>query len=149
MAEEEKKDELPPIVMISEAQFAEKQLIPEFEKIKATLAADVDTLDKAQTKTLLEATIARGEVKEEDFGPVYAQIPPKEEGKEVLSFENAKEIVLRYAVAIKMIPTRLKTALVTYNDQFTQPERQMYDFFKNDSLTDVTLIHPTSGALYK
>ena len=149
MAEEEKKDELPPIVMITEAQFVEKQLNPEFEKIKATLAADVDTLDKAQTKTLLEAAIARGEVIDDDFSPVYAQIPPEEEGKEVLKFDDAKEIVLRYAVAIKMIPTRLKTALNLYSDAFTQPERQMYDFFKNDSLTDVTLIHPTSGALYK
>ena len=116
MAEEEKKDELPPIVMIAEAQFIEKQLAPEFDKLKATLAADVDTLDRAQTKTLLEAAVARGEVKEEDFAPVYATIPPEEEGKEVLKFDDAKEIVLRYAVSIKMIPSRLKTALDLYND---------------------------------
>jgi len=25
----------------------------------------------------------------------------------------------------------------------------MYDFFKNDALSDVTLVHPVSGALYK
>lgn len=37
MAEEEKK-ELPPIVMIPEAEFMAKQLKPEFDAIKATLA---------------------------------------------------------------------------------------------------------------
>ena len=49
MAEEEAK-ELPPIVTIPEAQFVEKQLDPEFDKLKATLAADVVVLDRAQTK---------------------------------------------------------------------------------------------------
>ena len=43
----------------------------------------------------------------------------------------------------------LKTALALYGDGFTQPERQLYDFFNNDSLHDVELIHPTSGAHYK
>ena len=46
MVEEEKK-ELPPIVMISEAQFLTKQLEPEFEVIRKTLAVEVLTFDKA------------------------------------------------------------------------------------------------------
>ena len=66
-----------------------------------------------------------------------------------LTFVKARESVLRYAVSIKRIPTRLKTALDDYSDDFTMPERQIYDFFKNDSLTDVTLVHPTTGAFYK
>jgi hypothetical protein len=48
-----------------------------------------------------------------------------------------------------MIPSRLKTALSLYGDGFTQPERQLYDFFNNESLHDVVLLHPTSGAHYK
>lgn len=47
-----------------------------------------------------------------------------------------------------MIPTRLKTALDGYTTEYTQPERQLYDFFRADQLTDVTLIHPTTGATY-
>lgn len=98
---------------------------------------------------MLEATIARGEIKDEVFAPIFAQLPQHEEEKEPLKFKDAKESILRYAVSIGMIPTRLRTALDTYSDELTKPERQLYDFFKNDSLSDVTLIHPTSGALYK
>ena len=46
MADPEVK-ELPPIVLIPEAQFVAKHLKPAFDEIKATLAADVITLDKA------------------------------------------------------------------------------------------------------
>lgn len=64
MVEEEKK-ELPPIVMIPEAQFIAKQLQPEFDEIKKTLAVDILTFDKAQTKTMLDKTILREEIKDE------------------------------------------------------------------------------------
>lgn len=93
--------------------------------------------------------IKRGEIKDEDFTPFFDQLPPAEEEKEPRKFDDAKEVVLRYAVSIKMIPTRLETALKNYTDEFTKPERQLYDFFKNDALSDVTLVHPTSGASYK
>ena len=147
MAEEVK--ELPPVVMIAEQQFIEKQLNPAFDEIAVTLAAEVLTFDKAQTKTMMEAAIAREEIKDEDFLPIFEQMEPEEEGKEALLFDIAKECVLRYAVSIKMIPTRLETALTVFDDTLTQPERQLYDFFKNEALTDVTLEHPTTGALYK
>lgn len=76
-------------------------------------------------------------------------MPKAEEDKEPISIDDAKECVLRFAVQRKEIPTRLKTALSAYSDELTATERQVYDFFKNDSLSDVTLIHPISGALYK
>ena len=76
-------------------------------------------------------------------------MPKDEEDKEPIKLEDARECVLRYAVSIKLIPSRLKTALDLYSIEYTQPERQIYDFFKNDSLTDVTLIHPTTGATYR
>ena len=57
MAEEVK--ELPPIVLIPETQFINKHLNPKFEELKGTLGADVITLDKAQTKTLLDNAVAR------------------------------------------------------------------------------------------
>lgn len=171
MADPEPK-ELPPIVLIPEAQFIAKHLKPAFEEIKATLALDVKTLDKAQTKTMLDAAVAREgeEIKDDQWTPFYEVMHElteeekkeqerllKEEGKEPppidkagpLTFEKAKEAVLRYAVEIRRIPTRLNTALEDYSDEFTMPERQVYDFFKNESLTDVTLVHPTTGALYK
>lgn len=66
-----------------------------------------------------------------------------------VTFETAMECVLRYAVSIKMIPSRLKTALDKYSDDFTMPERQLYDFFKSDSLTDVTLVNPVTRATYR
>ena len=97
------------------------------------------------------------ELKEEDFTPFYEEMFKAQEAAQVepvdkagpLTFEDAMECVLRYAVFIKLIPSRLKTALDAYSDEFTMPERQLYDFFKSDSLTDVTLIHPTTGATYK
>ena len=106
---------------------------------------------------MLEKAIAREEIKDEDFTPFYEEMfKPQEEGKVEpvdnagpMTFANAMECSLRYAVFIKMIPSRLKTALDAYKDDFTMPERQLYDFFKSDSLTDVTLIHPTTGAFYK
>ena len=115
----------------------------------ATLAEGVEVLDKAATKTLAEAAVNRGEIPPEDFDPIFDGLPKAEEGAEPVSLDDAKECVLRYAISIGMIPTRLKTALSLYQDELTQPERQIYDFFKNESLTDVTLIHPTTGALYK
>jgi len=44
---EEAKDKLPPIVMISEALFTEKQLDPPFVELTKPLAVDVLTLDKS------------------------------------------------------------------------------------------------------
>lgn len=147
----EEVKELPPIVMISEEAFVTQHLNPAFEAIATALAADVKVFDKAQTKKLMQDTINREEIKDDVFEPWFLQMPkPKgEEDKEPLLFEDAKECVLRYAVSIKMIPSRLKTALDLYNDALTQPERQIYDFFGNESLSDVVLIHPTSGATYK
>lgn len=107
MAEEEKQ-ELPPIVMIPEAQFMAKQLQPQVDEIKATLAADVVTFDKVQTKTILEKAIGREEIKDEDFTPFYEQMFIPEAGNVEavdkagpLSFDDAIECCLRYAVSIK------------------------------------------------
>ena len=135
--------------MISEAQFIEKQLTPAWVTATSALAKEVKELDKAPVKAILVEAIGRGEITDEIFLPFYDQMPKAEEGKDPILFEDAKECVLRYAIHIKMIPTRLKTALETYSDELTQVERQIYDFFKNDSLTDVTLVHPTTGALYR
>ena len=138
--------------MLSEAAFVEKKLNPEFEEITKTFAKDVLTLDKAQTLTLLNKVTARDpreEIKDDVFLPFWEQMEKFEEGKDPVIFDNAKECVLRYAVSIKMIPTRLTTALELYNDDLTQPERQVYEFLGNESLSDVTLIHPTTGATYK
>ena len=148
MVEEEKK-ELPPIVMIPEAQFIEKILNPAFETLG--LAADVKTLDKTQTKTLLDKVVLREgeEIKDEEWTPFFDKMPKDEEDKEPIKIEDGKECVLRFAVTKKMIPTRLKTALTGYSDELSAPERQIYDFFKADSLADVTLINPTSGATYR
>ena len=74
MAEEVK--ELPPIVLIPEKQFFDKHLKPAFDEIKATLAVDVTTLDKAQTKTMLDAAVAREgeEIKDDQFTPFYEEM---------------------------------------------------------------------------
>ena len=48
--------------------------------------------------------------------------------KEPIKIKYGKECVLRYAVSIKMIPTRLATALTDYSDELTGSERQIYDF---------------------
>ena len=110
MAEEEKK-ELAPIVMVPEANFIEKKLNPAFEALN--LAAEVKSMDKAQTKTMLDAAVQREgeEIKEEEWLPFFEQMPKEEEDKEPILLDDAKECVLRFAVSRKMIPTRLKTAL--------------------------------------
>ena len=54
---EEVKEKLPPIVMISEALFTEKYLEPAYTELTKPLAVDVLTLDKSQTKTLLQTVI--------------------------------------------------------------------------------------------
>ena len=76
---------------------------------------------------MLEKTIAREEIKDEDFTPHYEKMfEPQEEGKVApvdragpLTFDQAIECCLRWAVFIKMIPTRLSTALNSYSDEFT------------------------------
>lgn len=98
MATEELKVELPPIVMITEARFIETLLEPAFVELYGALAVDVLTLDKAQTKALIDKTIARDpteEIKDEDLTPLYAAMKPLEEGKEAITFADAKECVLR------------------------------------------------------
>ena len=156
MAEEVKKEELPPIVMISEAQFIEKQLEPAYDAIKGdakepAATDEVQTMDRATVKKLMVEAIGRGEITDEIYNHWFDQMPkPKgKEDAEPITIYNAKECVVRFAISIKMVPTRLKTALENFVDARTQPERQIYDFFKNESLTDVTLIHPTTGALYR
>ena len=106
-------------------------------------------MDKAATKALCEKVIDRGEIADEEFDPVFDEMPKAEDGAEPIGLDDVKECVLRYAITIGMIPTRLKTALDAYSDELTQPERQIFDFFKSESLTDVTLVNPTSGANYK
>lgn len=76
-------------------------------------------------------------------------MPPHEEGKEPVLFKHAREVVFLYAVSIKLIPTRLFTALESYTDEFTKPEREINDFYMNEALFDVTLINPKTGATYK
>ena len=76
-------------------------------------------------------------------------MPKDEEEKEPISFDNAKECIIRRAIEIKMVPTRLKTAIEKYNPELTHTERCVSDFFKNSLLTDVTLVHPTTNAKYK
>ena len=97
----------------------------------------------------LEHEELKEEIKEEEWLPFFEQMPKFEEDKEPILIKDAKECVLRLAVKRKEIPTRLKTALSQYSGELTAPERQIYDFFKGEALTDVTLIHPISGALYK
>ena len=145
----DEENKLPPIVMVSEAQFVEKNLDPPYKEIVDPLAADVLGLDKAQTKGILEKAIARGDIKDEDYVPFWEKMKPLEEGKEAVSFKNAREVILRYAVSIKMIPTRLTTALELYQDTFTKPEREISNFYLNDALSDVTLLHPKTGATYR
>ena len=81
--------------------------------------------------------------------PFWEKKKPLEEGKEAISFEDAREVILLYAVSIGLIPTRLDTALELYSDEFTKPEREITQFCLNDSLHDVTLLNPRTGATYK
>lgn len=73
----------------------------------------------------------------EEFEPFWMQMPAPEEEKDAktkdvaknlleshpITFDNAKEAVLLYAISIMMIPTRLKTALELYDETEKQPER--------------------------
>ena len=83
------------------------------------------------------------------FDPIFEKMPKFEEDKEPIEFEHAKECIIRRAIEIKMVPTRLRTAIEAYSPELTLPERCVSDFFKNSLLTDVTLVHPTTKALYK
>ena len=155
----EKLKLLGPVIEVPEEQFIKKKLEPAFEELK--LAEEVKTMDRAQTKTMLEATVIRTafkeetkeeikeEIKDDDWMHFFEEMPKFEEDKEPILIEDAKECVLRFAVQRKQIPTRLRTALKNYTDELTQPERQIYDFYRGDSLTDVTLINPITGATYK
>jgi len=114
---EEQKEELPPIVMIPEAQFVEQQLEPAYAELMKDVKEEEPKLDKAKTKALMEATINRGPIPEEVFDPWFNQMPKAEEGAEPLDVYNAKECVLRFAISIKMVPTRLVTALENYVEE--------------------------------
>ena len=162
MAEEPQRtgEEWREIKECPEVEFVANRLEPAFAEVKDTLAADIEVMDKAQTLLVAEKATGRekvtladnsvvGGIPEEEFDPFFAAMPPAEEEKEPIDFDSVKELVLRIAISIKQIPTRLQTALNDYNMEMEQPERQIYDFFNNDSLSDVTLIHPVSGAVYK
>ena len=97
-------EELPPIVMISEAQFVEQQLEPAYAQF-----TEEPTLDKAKTKKLMEDTINRGPIPDEDFNPWFDQMPKAVEDAEPLDVYNAKECVVLFAISIKMVPTREET----------------------------------------
>ena len=79
------------------------------------------TLDKAQTKALIDKVVDRvgEEIKDERLNDIFGQMVPPEEGKEAILIKDAIECVLRYAVEIKMIPTRLTTALKYYSVDYT------------------------------
>ena len=109
MAEEEVK-ELPPIEMGPEADFV-KKMEDAYAELFKDLAPEVATLDKAQVKSLLDKAIDRGEMTEEDYAPIFDAIPKAEEGADPVAIEEAKEHVIRYAISIGMVPTRLATAL--------------------------------------
>ena len=75
------------------------------------------TLDKAKTKKLMEDTINRGPIPDEVFNPWFDQMPKFKEDAEPLDVYNAKECVVRFAISIKMVPTRLVTALEKYVEE--------------------------------
>ena len=108
---EEKMKLLGPVVEIPEEQFIKKKLEPAFEELK--LAEEVKSMDKAQTKLMLEAAVIRTaikeetkeeikeEIKDEDWLPFFEEMPKEEEDKEPILIKDAKECVLRFAVARK------------------------------------------------
>ena len=48
-----------------------------------------------------------------------------------------------------MVPTRLNRDVDGWREMFQEPECKINDFLSNDKLSDVTLIHPVTGAAYK
>ena len=87
-----------------------------------------------------------GVIPEEDFNKLYEKIPKHEEGKDDITFELAKEHLIRRAIDIKMVPTRLTRDLDNWHDDFKDPERELSDLFGNEKLSDVTITHPLTGA---
>ena len=112
MADKEEKKELPPIEMGPEADFV-KKLEDAYVELFKDLPAEVTTLDKVQVKSLLDKAIDREgeELKEEDYAPIFDAIPKAAEGADPVLIEEGKEHVIRYAIKIGMVPTRLDTAL--------------------------------------
>ena len=95
MAEEDKKEELPPIaeVACSEAIFKEMRMGPAFEAIKEEnkLEGEVEKmlLTKAAVQKWWETSLKREPFKEEEYTALFNQIPKVEEGKEEVSVANA------------------------------------------------------------
>jgi len=54
------------IVVVSEAEFIENSLNPAFEELKATLADDIEVMDRAQVHEITEKATGREKVTEED-----------------------------------------------------------------------------------
>jgi len=62
-----------------EADFV-KKLEDSYTELFKDLAVEVLTLDRAQVKSLLDKAIAREELKEEEYKPIFDAIPKKDEG---------------------------------------------------------------------
>ena len=155
MAEEEKKIELPPIeeVACTEAVFREKNMDPAFEAIKEEnkLEGDIEAmiLPKAAVQKWWETSLQREPFKEEEFTELFNKIPKVEEGKEEVSVLDAAEHLILRAIEIKMVPSRLNRDVDGWREMFQDTEGKINDFLGNDKLSDVTLIHPLTGAAYK
>ena len=48
-----------------------------------------------------------------------------------------------------MVPSRLNRDVDGWREMFQDTEGKINDFLGNDKLSDVTLIHPLTGAAYK
>lgn len=98
----------------------------------------------------------------EVWGPLWTGLPkiPKETKPTdlqvgdaiVIKPDDAYVMALNRSIEIGMCYPRLRTALerewpVLPGEQVL--ESHLTDFFKNDHLSDVSLVHPSTGAIYK
>ena len=121
---------LPPIKLMEEDEFLAK-LNEYFEETFKDQLKDPEfkVLDKAQTKAMMQEVIhniwfadvekeedrtamkAKEEIKDEVFDPYFDAMEKAEEEKEPITIESAKECVIRRAIDISMVKTRLATAI--------------------------------------
>lgn len=158
--EEEKKGDdkpkirNPKIVLEPEAVFHKRAKGP-FDELVASLPEDVKWLTKDQVHQFWQAALDRDLVPEV-WDPLWEKLPKLSKEKfekigdaVVMAPKDAYEHANLRAIEIGMCYSRLRSALEHEWPAVERVESDLNDFFKNDYLSDVSLVHPHTNAVYK
>jgi hypothetical protein len=150
-AEEVKKIKNPMIKLAPEAEFT-KRSDPFFTAALAKCEVGKIWFTKEVCQLFWEGALDRDLVPDV-WNPLWELLPKlKNEATgtlDVIEPAVAKKRVLDRGIEIGMVYSRMRTALEINWPVCAKPEADLLDFFVNDHLSDVSIIHPSTEAVYR